>query len=803
MRLNRVAEVRSEVLLTELLTAQGWDVRKPPSGDLLRQQEYKDHSALLDAFKGRSKSGGSGYGLPEAILVDRALQPIAVLEVKASVKDLDLAIADLTGVYGPACIDAGFFPLLIAIAGTSEDMFDVRVFKWSGRKWKPVTYEGNPIGWIPNRADTELLLAPSVSPELRPSVPPPEVLAARADEINRLLREAKIKDEFRPGIVAAAMLGLWQSKGKIRKEPEHILHDLNDACEKAFWQAKKPELAKSLHIDEANNLLAEKARRIVTILERLNVTVLTAEHDYLGQLYETFFRYTGGNTIGQFFTPRHITAFMADLCEVMPNDIVLDPACGTGGFLISAMNRMQVVGKLSREETIKRVQKQLIGFDSEPQTAALCVANMILRGDGKTGVHQGNCFSDKEYPEGKANVVLMNPPFPHKKTDTPSEAFVDRAFDGLQTRGLLATILPQSLLVKKDKARWRERVLKNNTLEAVILLPDEIFQPYASTNTAVVVVRKGVAHRMNHAVFFARIENDGFRMKKGVRIKQEGDQIPRLTEAFHDHKSVAGVCGWAKYDAVSGFAPGAYIQAQPMTDEAIEAGALELVRNRTAFVALHAHELLKISQEGTRPYWKMKGRPEPGEPDSKTIGGYFEIYYGQKVLHNKEALLPGPALIVSSSGVDNGCYGFFDFDSLIAPPFVTVPSTGSIAEAHVQEWACGVTDDCLILVPKREVPKEVLYIAAAVIRGEKWRFSYGRKATPERISKFPLPLSQNTIDRIRVYLKRAMAIEKSMMKNAEDTIDEDIARQRISEIKRQPEKLIGGEPLVKKLAELE
>ena len=434
-RLARVAETRTEVLLTELLTAQGWDVRRPPNGELLRQQEYKDYPHLLGIFRGKSKKAGGGDGLPEALLVDKStLQPIAVIEVKATISDLPKAIREATEEYGKSCIHAGFTPLAIAVAGTSEDDFSVSVSKWTGHKWREATYEGNAIGWIPNRADAAILSIPGGSTELRPTIPPPEVLAARADEINRLLRESHIKDEFRPAVVAAIMLALWHSKGTIRKDPAHILGDINEECKKAFWNAKKPDLADSLRVDEANETLRIKAKRLVTILELLNVAVLTAEHDYLGQLYETFFRYTGGNTIGQYFTPRHIARLMADMCDVSKHDITLDPACGTGGFLIAAMNRLVEVDKLSKDAVVKLVKSHLIGFDDEPVTAALCVANMILRGDGSTGVKHGNCFTSDEYPVGKASVVLMNPPFPHRKTDTPPEDFVDRALDGLSTR---------------------------------------------------------------------------------------------------------------------------------------------------------------------------------------------------------------------------------------------------------------------------------------------------------------------------------------------------------------------------------
>ncbi len=131
-------------------------LRRPPNGEMLRQHEYEDHAHLRDVFLHRSKVTMIGYGLPEAVIVDRlSLQPLLVVEAKASVGDLDKAMHEVTNVYGRACVDAGYLPLAVALAGTSEDEFSVRVFKWNGSKWSAVTYEGNPIGWIPNRLDTE------------------------------------------------------------------------------------------------------------------------------------------------------------------------------------------------------------------------------------------------------------------------------------------------------------------------------------------------------------------------------------------------------------------------------------------------------------------------------------------------------------------------------------------------------------------------------------------------------------------------------------------------------------------------
>lgn len=766
---ERVAEVRNYSLIEELLTAQGWELRKPPYGDVLAQQEYKDYPSLREALKASGKTGKGGAGVPEYVLVSRdGGDPLAVFEGKAHVKDLPAAISDVKK-YGGAFREAGLSPVLVAVAGTESDRFELRVFKWAGSRWKEITYEGRPISWIPNREQMARILDSEALFELRPEVPSVEVLKEKAEEINTLLRESGLKDDFRPAAIGAIMLALWKSRGEIRRDKRYILADINQSCEQAFWDAKKTELAKSLRVDEANHKLAVRAARICQILERLNITTLTAEHDYLGALYEEFFRYTGGNTIGQYFTPRHITTLMADLANIQRDSVVLDPACGTGGFLIAAMERIQRESRLPREEVVKVVKRQLIGLEDEPVTAALCVANMILRGDGTSGVVKADCFTYPKYPTGKADVVLMNPPFPHKKTDTPPEKFIDRALEGLVSKGRAAIIVPSSLLVKSTKKEWRENLLKKNTLLAVISLPSELFQPYASATTAILLIEKGVAHRADKPIFFCRVENDGYRIKKGVRVLVPGSQLPALVKEFHRLGSIPEFCGPAFYDSESGFAPGAYIGARALNDDELKREIGAIVRNKAAFMVRRAPEIATMmaavkSDEFSPERYKPRQRQKRTHRASLgKIGDYFDIFYGQKELHSKENLTPGKALVISSSGIDNGCYGFFDFNRLIEPPFVSVPSTGSIGEASVQELPCGVVDDCLLLFAKEGVPVEALYAAAATLRHEKWRFDYGRKMTPARIAGFPLNLGDDLLNWVRSERTKALALERTAL----------------------------------------
>lgn len=755
-RTKGTSERRSELLLHELLATQGWVIKRPPVGDLLLQNEYGAFPELESRLKKASKTGGAS-GYPEGLLVDKATNRVlAVIEAKKFSADINKALAEAQH-YANNFIDAGYAPLSIGLAGTTDESFQLRVSKWTRKKWETVTYNGKPISWIPNRLDLDRVATPHGPSELRPTIPPPEVLAKRADEINRYLREAKIKDEFRPAVVAAIMLALASSKGKIRRDEDHILGDINAECDKAFARAGKPELGKSLRVEEANAKLAAKAVEIARILEKLNVSVLTAEHDYLGQLYETFFRYTGGNTIGQYFTPRHISRLMADLCEIGKTDVVLDPACGSGGFLVATMDRLLRVHELSRSEMVKVVKKQLWGFETEPVTAALCVANMILRGDGSTQVHQEDCFSSDKYPLGKADVVLMNPPFPHKKTDTPSEDFVDRALEGLHNRGRLAVLLPTSLIVKKSKGAWRKRILAKNRLVAVCQLPDELFQPYASATTSIVVLEKGVKHDSTQAPMFVRLHHDGLTLKKGIRVERESEpnHVPKALDAVLNKKNIPGFSGAGKVVGEGEWAAGAFVKSAPPSEDDVRKSVDVHLRRLASFYIRYAKEVavqraqIASAAIAMSDYRKQvsKAKLDNAHAVSKdakpnTIGASFDILYGMKELHSREGIAEGETLVISPTEAYNGCYGWLEFPKVLKPPFVTVAQTGSIGEAFAQFEPCAVNDDCLVLVPKTEGMSEAkLIIAAACLHEEKWRFSYGRKLTPARISEFALPTS--------------------------------------------------------------
>ena len=234
-------------------------------------------------------------------------------------------------------------------------------------------------------------------------------------------------------------------------------------------------------------------------------------------------------------------------------------------------------------------------------------------------------------------------------------------------------------------------------------------------------------------------------LKKSSRIEQPGEQLTAALEAFKEQKSIPGFCNWTPLVG-NDWGPGGFIESAGYDTGDIREQVEKVLRSEAAFHSLYADKLSEFRssiQEG-----KVSGRAYPEFAGKKPLkvaekpgrlGYYFDIYYGQRSLHNKEQLVHGESLIISASGTNNGCYGFYKFDELIEPPFVTIPGTGSIGEAYVQTWPCGVTDHCLVLIPRMGTQEELLWVAAAVVRLEQWRFNYGRGITAPRIADFVMP----------------------------------------------------------------
>lgn len=266
--------------------------------------------------------------------------------------------------------------------------------------------------------------------------------------------------------------------------------------------------------------------------------------DYLGIFYSEFMRFSGGDgqTLGIVLTPTHITELFCDLVELKATDRVLDPCCGTGGFLITAMDYMLLQAKNERQkEEIKK--NQLFGFELQSFMFAVATANMVLRGDGKSNLNDEDFLKQnplKLQEEFRANIGFMNPPYSQGKIDKnlTEIAFSDHLLNSILKDGKVVVIVPQSAMTGKSKEEKiiKANILKNHTLEGVITLNKNTFYG-VGTNPCIAVFTAGIPHYKDKMVKFINFEDDGYEVQKHkglVETIHAKDKKAYLLKVWHD-----------------------------------------------------------------------------------------------------------------------------------------------------------------------------------------------------------------------------------------------------------------------------
>lgn len=249
--------------------------------------------------------------------------------------------------------------------------------------------------------------------------------------------------------------------------------------------------------------------------------------DYIGRFYGEFMSYSGGDgqTLGIILTPKHITQLFCDLADLKTNDIVFDPCCGTGGFLISAMHNMLNKTKKNDKETQKNIrQKQLHGIELRPNMFTIATTNMILRGDGKSNLINDDFFKQdsNKLQLKQATVGMINPPYSQGSKQNPSLyeiSFIEHLLDSLTTGARCVAIVPQSAMTGKTKEEqgYKENILKHHTLEGVISLNKDTFYG-VGTIPCIAVFTAHEPHPQDKICKFINFENDGYKVAPHIGL---------------------------------------------------------------------------------------------------------------------------------------------------------------------------------------------------------------------------------------------------------------------------------------------
>lgn len=251
--------------------------------------------------------------------------------------------------------------------------------------------------------------------------------------------------------------------------------------------------------------------------------VSNGREDYLGRFYGEFVSYSGGDgqALGVVLTPRHITELFCELVDLKPTDVVFDPCCGTGGFLISGMHKMLLSAKSDAERKHIK-QQQIHGIEIRDDMFSIATTNMILRGDGQSNLICEDFLAqdpgELQLKGGGVTVGFMNPPYSQAKDKNTAHlselCFIRHLLNSVTAGGRVAVIVPVSAMIgktKEDKAVKAE-ILKNHTLEGVISLNKNTFYG-VGTVPCIAVFTAGEPHPADKIAKFVNFEDDGFVVK--------------------------------------------------------------------------------------------------------------------------------------------------------------------------------------------------------------------------------------------------------------------------------------------------
>ena len=290
----------------------------------------------------------------------------------------------------------------------------------------------------------------------------------------------------------------------------------------------------------------------------------------LGDAFEYLLSVMGSQgDAGQFRTPRHIIDFLVAIIDPDKTDTILDPACGTAGFLISAYkhillkyskdnkqglniyeyNKLEkkpfnnLGDKLTPDDRKKLIQN-FVGYDISPDMVRLSLVNLYLHGFNTPNIHEYDTLSSEERWNENFDVVLANPPFmspkggirPHKKFTISSNRsevlFVDYIAEHINPNGKAGIIVPEGIIFQSGTAyKDLRKMLVENHLYAVVSLPAGVFNPYSGVKTSILLMDKEIAKKRDE-ILFIKIDNDGYNLG-AQRTAVKGGQLEEAIQLAH------------------------------------------------------------------------------------------------------------------------------------------------------------------------------------------------------------------------------------------------------------------------------
>jgi type I restriction enzyme M protein len=273
----------------------------------------------------------------------------------------------------------------------------------------------------------------------------------------------------------------------------------------------------------------------------------TYDHsERLGDAFEYLLSVLGSQgDAGQFRTPRHIIDFMVAIVDPKKTETVLDPACGTAGFLISSYKHILKANTDAKGHSTltpdekSRLARNFTGYDISPDMVRLSLVNLYLHGFTDPHIYEYDTLTSMDRWNEYADVILANPPFmspkggikPHNRFSVQSKRsevlFVDYMAEHLSPKGRAGIIVPEGIIFQSGSAyKQLRKMLVEEYLVAVVSLPAGVFNPYSGVKTSILILDKSLAKKTNTIAFF-KVGNDGFGLGAQRREIEKND-LPQV-----------------------------------------------------------------------------------------------------------------------------------------------------------------------------------------------------------------------------------------------------------------------------------
>ena len=736
-------------------------------------EEQKSDNIRIDKLLRYASKRGGGIGKPEFI-VSLPNDVLLVIECKASPKyhrskNLD-RYADYAvdgAVLYSSFLSKEFTVFAIGISGENETELQVDTFlqikgEQSSRDLeKQQLYEfSDYLAFLKKDAVKEATDFKS--------------LLEYSKELNQNLRDDfEFEENHRPLVVSGILLALEDSSFRSsygqKKRPIEIAGLLITTIKERlehdnFAEMKKSTMIQAYDFLRTNTKIIHEKNKDGTLNELLKDLVRNIEknvrpflqdykqYDAIGEFYKEFLRYANGDGgLGIVLTPNHITELFIDLAEINKDSVVIDNCCGTGGFLISAMKRMEDLAHDDTEKIKEIHSKQLIGIENNQKMFCLACSNMMLRGDGKSNIYQQDCFQidAEEIKKLKPTVALLNPPY-SKDNGHKELEFVWNALSFLEPHGICVAIVPQSCAMntKKGNQNVKERILKHHTLKAVMSMPDKLFDDSEKSSvTCIMVFEAHKPHSDTAKTWFGYWKEDGFVKMRPYGRRDTGlfqkDIRKRWLDNYRDRKELPGFSVLQQVYGEDEWLVEPYLKTQfdVLRDHDFD----DTLRAYSTF--LYSNKLVRQVSNDAKSNKKLELNFETWMP--VTLGNLFEVKGSRttdkKILdeeHDKKETYP----YVTTQSENNGVRGFYNL-STEEGNILTIDSAVAGYCAY-QPLNFSASDHVEKLIPQFEMNVYRGLFLTTVINMEQYRYSYGRKFNQDRIRNtlIHLPFKNEQVD---------------------------------------------------------